>query len=88
MFEAGSVLICREDYGTRAPNFTLRMHLQATGAPYPDVQQKAGKFQCGDCASSRLLQFLQNARSLRCTPAMEVGIENSAWTVSDLVNAA
>jgi hypothetical protein len=26
--------------------------------------------------------------SLRCTPAMEAGIEKSAWTVSDLVNAA
>jgi hypothetical protein len=26
--------------------------------------------------------------SLRCTPAMEAGIENSAWKVSDLVNAA
>jgi hypothetical protein len=26
--------------------------------------------------------------SLRCTPAMEAGIEKSAWTVSDLVNAS
>jgi hypothetical protein len=25
--------------------------------------------------------------SLRCTPAMEAGIENSAWKVEDLVNA-
>jgi hypothetical protein len=32
--------------------------------------------------------FFKTHGSLRCTPAMEVGIENSAWTVSDLVNAA
>jgi len=32
--------------------------------------------------------FVKTHGSLRCTPAMEAGIENSAWTVSDLVNAA
>jgi hypothetical protein len=26
--------------------------------------------------------------SLRCTPAMAAGVENSAWQVADLVNAA
>jgi hypothetical protein len=32
--------------------------------------------------------FVKTRGSLRCTPAMEAGIENSTWTVSDLVNAA
>jgi hypothetical protein len=32
--------------------------------------------------------FVKIHGSLRCTPAMEAGIEKSAWTVSDLVNAA
>jgi hypothetical protein len=32
--------------------------------------------------------FVKTHGSLRCTPAMEAGIEKSAWTVSDLVNAA
>jgi hypothetical protein len=31
--------------------------------------------------------FVKTHGSLRCTPAMEAGIENSAWKVSDLVNA-
>jgi len=32
--------------------------------------------------------FVKIHGSLRCTPAMEAGIEKSAWSVSDLVNAA
>ena len=32
--------------------------------------------------------FVKTHGTLRCTPAMEAGIENSAWTVSDLLNAA
>jgi len=32
--------------------------------------------------------FVKTHGSLRCTSAMEAGIENSTWTVSDLVNAA
>ena len=32
--------------------------------------------------------FVKTHGSLRCTPAMEAGIENSAWSVADLVDAA
>jgi hypothetical protein len=32
--------------------------------------------------------FVKTHGALRCTPAMEAGIEKRAWTVSDLVNAA
>jgi len=32
--------------------------------------------------------FVMTHRTLRCTPAMEAGIENSAWTVSDLIDAS
>jgi len=29
--------------------------------------------------------FVKFHKSIRCTPAMEAGVTNSAWTVSDLV---
>jgi hypothetical protein len=40
------------------------------------------------CALRCVLQFHQSARLTSLYAAMEEGIENSAWTVSDLVNAA
>jgi hypothetical protein len=32
--------------------------------------------------------FVKTHGTLRCTPAMEAGIEKSAWTVAGLVDAA
>jgi hypothetical protein len=32
--------------------------------------------------------FVKYHRTLRCTPAMEAGIETSAWTVSDLIETS
>jgi hypothetical protein len=32
--------------------------------------------------------FVETHGTLRCTPAMEAGIENTAWSVAYLVNAA
>jgi hypothetical protein len=43
---------------------------------------------CLDATPSFPPNFVKIHGSIRCTPAMEAGIEKSAWTVSDLVNAA
>jgi hypothetical protein len=51
------------------------------------VQQKAEHFTAA-IALTCVLQFVKTHGTLRCTPAMEAGIEKGAWTVAGLVDAA
>lgn len=47
-------------------------------------------FECNNvktmsCRMHAYYNFVKSHISIRCTPAMAAGVENSAWTVRDLV---
>lgn len=52
---------------------------------YQRIQQEARELRRRNCASLRLLQFLQVPFDHSLHPAMEAGVTDSQWTTADLV---
>jgi len=69
-------------------NLTVRTHCKRLARLTLAFSKKLDNFKAAIVLHLAYYNFVKTHGSLRCTPAMEAGIENSAWTVSDLVNAA
>jgi hypothetical protein len=67
-------------------NLTVRTHCKRLARL--TFSKKLENFKAAIALHLAYYNFVKTHGSLRCTPAMEAGIENSTWTVSDLVNAA
>jgi len=69
-------------------NLTVRTHCKRLARLTLGFSKKLENFKAAIALHLAYYNFVKIHGSLRCTPAMEAGIEKSAWTVSDLVNVA
>jgi hypothetical protein len=69
-------------------NLTMLTHCKRLARLTLAFSKKLENFKAAIALNIAYYNFVKTHGSLRCTPAMEAGIEKSAWTVSDLVNAA
>ena len=69
-------------------NLTVRTHCKRLARLTLAFSKKLENFKAAIALHLAYYNLVKIHGSLRCTPAMEAGIENGAWTVSDLVNAA
>ncbi|MEO6052864.1 MAG: IS1 family transposase [Chthoniobacterales bacterium] len=69
-------------------NLTLRTHCKRLARLTLSFSKKKENFQAAIALHLAYYNFVKTHGTIRCTPAMEAGIETSAWTVQDLVDAA
>lgn len=69
-------------------NLTVRTHCKRLARLTLAFSKKLENFKAAIALHLAYYNFVKIHGSLRCTPAMEAGIEKSVWKVSDLVNAA
>jgi IS1 family transposase len=69
-------------------NHTLRMHCRRLSRLTNAFSKKLENFKAAVALHYAYYNFVKNHIAIRCTPAMEAGVANSAWTVQDLVTMA
>jgi hypothetical protein len=69
-------------------NLTLRLHCKRLARLTLSFSKKLENFKAAIALNLAYYNFVKYHRTLRCTPAMEAGIETSAWSVSDLIDAS
>jgi hypothetical protein len=69
-------------------NLTMRTHCKRLARLTLAFSKKLANFKAAIALNIAYYNLVKVHGSLRCTPAMEAGIANSAWSVADLVNAA
>jgi IS1 family transposase len=79
-------LICTS-YIERA-NLTMRTHCKRLARLTLAFSKKLHNFKAAMALNLAYYNLVKTHGSLRCTPAMAAGVESSAWTVADLVNAS
>ena len=72
----------------RAQQFNAATSLQAFGEVDPLVLQEAGKLQGGNRPEPRVLQFCEISLDPLLYSSNGGGVDTSAWTVSDLIEAS
>jgi IS1 family transposase len=66
-------------------NHTLRMHCRRLTRLTNAFSKKLENFKAAVALHYGYYNFVKTNAAIRCTPAMEAGVTNSAWTVGDLV---
>jgi hypothetical protein len=66
-------------------NHTLRMHCRRLSRLTNAFSKKLENFKAAVALHYAYYNFVKSHTTIRCTPAMEAGVVNSAWTVQDLV---
>jgi hypothetical protein len=66
-------------------NHTLRMHCRRLTRLTNAFSKKFDNFKAAVALHYAYYNFVKTNIAIRCTPAMAAGVENSAWTVRDLV---
>ena len=66
-------------------NHTLRMHCRRLSRLTNAFSKKLENFKAAVALHYAYYNFVKFNSAIRCTPAMEAGVEKSAWTVADLV---
>jgi IS1 family transposase len=66
-------------------NHTLRMHCRRLTRLTNAFSKKLDNFKAAVALNFAYYNFCKMHGTIRCTPAMEAGIENSQWTVAELV---
>jgi IS1 family transposase len=69
-------------------NHTLRMHCRRLSRLTNAFSKKLENFKAAIALHYAYYNFVKNHTAIRCTPAMEAGVANSAWTVQNLVEMA
>jgi len=69
-------------------NLTMRTHCKRLARLTLAFSKKLHNFKAAIALNIAYYNLVKTHGTLRCTPAMAAGIEPSAWTVADLVNAA
>jgi IS1 family transposase len=69
-------------------NGTTRLHMRRLTRLTYAFSKKLENFEAAVALHFAYYNFVKRHNTLRCTPAMAAGIENSFWTVGDLVRAA
>jgi len=66
-------------------NHTLRMHCRRLTRLTNGFSKKLENFKAAVALNFAYYNFCKLHRAIRCTPAMEAGVESSQWTVAELV---
>jgi IS1 family transposase len=66
-------------------NHTLRMHCRRLSRLTNAFSKKLENFKAAVALHYGYYNFCKTHSTIRCTPAMEAGVTNSAWTVANLV---
>jgi hypothetical protein len=66
-------------------NLTLRMHCRRLTRLTNAFSKKFENFEAAVALNFAYYNFCKMHLAIRCTPAMEAGIESSQWTVADLL---
>ena len=66
-------------------NHTLRMHCRRLTRLTNAFSKKLENFKAAVALHYGYYNFVKRNGAIRCTPAMEAGVTDSAWTVADLV---
>ena len=66
-------------------NHTLRMHCRRLTRLTNAFSKKLENFVAAVSLNFAYYNFCKMHGAIRCTPAMEAGVEKSIWTVEDLV---
>jgi hypothetical protein len=66
-------------------NHTLRMHCRRLTRLTNAFSKKFENFQAAVALNFAYYNFCKMHLAIRCTPAMEAGIEKSQWSVADLL---
>ena len=66
-------------------NHTIRMHCRRLSRLTNAFSKKLSNFRAAINLNFAYYNFVKTHGAIRCTPAQEAGIEQSAWTVADLV---
>ncbi|HEV3219609.1 MAG TPA: IS1 family transposase [Candidatus Acidoferrales bacterium] len=69
-------------------NGTTRLHMRRLSRLTYAFSKKLENFEAAVALHFAYYNFVKRHNTLRCTPAMAAGIEQSFWTVKDLVDAA
>jgi IS1 family transposase len=69
-------------------NHTLRMHCRRLSRLTNAFSKKLENFKAAVVLHYAYYNFVKFHKTIRCTPAVEAGVENSAWTVQNLVEMA
>lgn len=69
-------------------NGTTRLHMRRLTRLTYAFSKKRENFEAAVALHFAYYNFVKRHNTLRCTPAMEAGIERDFWTVSDLVREA
>jgi hypothetical protein len=69
-------------------NATTRLHMKLLARLTHAFRKKRENFEAAVGLHFAYYNFVRRHNTLRCTPAMEVGVERSFWSVADLVEAA
>jgi hypothetical protein len=67
-------------------NHTLRMHCRRLSRLTNAFSKKLENFKAAVALHYAYYNFVKTHQTIRCTPAMEAGVTDSAWTVSDLID--
>jgi IS1 family transposase len=66
-------------------NHTLRMHCRRLTRLTNAFSKKIENFEAAVALNFAYYNFCKRHITIRCTPAMEAGVEQSQWTVADLI---
>jgi hypothetical protein len=66
-------------------NLTLRMHCRRLTRLTNAFSKKLENFMAAVALNFAYYNFCKMHSAIRCTPAMQAGVENSQWTVAELV---
>jgi hypothetical protein len=66
-------------------NHTLRMHCRRLMRLTNAFSKKIENFEAAVALNFAYYNFCKRHIAIRCTPAMEAGVEQSQWTVAELV---
>ena len=66
-------------------NHTLRMHCRRLSRLTNAFSKKMENFKAAVALHYAYYNFVKTHKTIRCTPAVEAGVTETAWTVADLV---
>ena len=69
-------------------NHTLRMHCRRLSRLTNAFSKKLENFKAAIALHDAYYNFVKAHKTIRCAPAVEAGVESSAWTVQNLVEMA
>jgi hypothetical protein len=79
--------LCSTSYVERL-NATTRLHIKRLNRLTLAFSKKLENFEAAVALHFAYYNFVKRHNTIKCTPAMAAGVENTFWTVAELVERA